>query len=754
MYISRIYIRNYKNFEELDLFIPNGDPLTIIGRNGAGKTNLLSAIRLVLDYSLPVWDKQFKEVDFCWNQNDQPWILGEEIVITITFSGVVSNLEVRALLESIAPAQSDGKQDQDEPLSLEANLSFVYAPVTYNKETNYDLIEDYLGFHVAGRYHPSGSYYTIEGRKVDYDDDIIKKKHFAKSKKEFYKHFYLAVEDLAKIETRPDNTFEKKIGRSNTGKARRHLNVLFLDALRDVKKDFHTGYNSIVSQLIRASAKKAESLRIGDEITDAMKYIRDSSSIPKAQEVFDDIEIRLAEDKVSFLPDNNQLVLGTPKITMENIGRYYNFLVDLSDEKRSSEELEVVGLGNQNLAYISSIFALFELKKELYLTKSEDDPIRIIYNLLLIEEPEAHLDVQNQKRLHTQIERKTTAFHNTEELEIQAEEAKNSNFQAFTQVIQTSHSTHLTSKSDLKNIIVIEKDTKTARAININSILKSNSEKYEHNRRILRQYLDATRSSLLFAKKVILVEGLSEKYALSSILNFFFLNSATSNGQRDVDGEGIEIVEVGGKNFEPFAALYQPNSDVGLKTKCLVLCDGDIQLKNVPITNYASEHEILNNSGLAESKSSTFLKLSNIITFEVDTFFIPNPRDISKDNVDFLKWILLRLHLDGLYYSQPGKLKEKFEVIDAMKKNIIAGAITKDSVQKFFQEILYKEVSKPTISLYLASLLKTKATKDESEIEAWKKNVPDDVAIISFDKLQTFVTPNYIETGIKWLISE
>ena len=64
MYISRIYIKNYRNFKNFDLFIHNGEPLTVIGGNNSGKTNLLQAIRLVLDSQMKPWEKQMSESDF------------------------------------------------------------------------------------------------------------------------------------------------------------------------------------------------------------------------------------------------------------------------------------------------------------------------------------------------------------------------------------------------------------------------------------------------------------------------------------------------------------------------------------------------------------------------------------------------------------------------------------------------------------------------------------------------------------------
>ena len=51
MYISRVVIRNFRSFEQLDVSI--GPRTTcVIGENNTGKTNFLHAIRLCIDASL------------------------------------------------------------------------------------------------------------------------------------------------------------------------------------------------------------------------------------------------------------------------------------------------------------------------------------------------------------------------------------------------------------------------------------------------------------------------------------------------------------------------------------------------------------------------------------------------------------------------------------------------------------------------------------------------------------------------------
>jgi len=753
MYISRIYIKNYRNFDEFDLFIPDESPLTIIGGNNSGKTNFLQAIRLVLDSSMPPWVKKLSEDDFCWNKGENCWEEGEEIVITVTFSNVTNKEEIKSLLYSIAPTINEDAVNVSDS-SLEANISFVFAPSIFNKDGGYDISEDYTSFLVAGRYHPSGYYYLLDGAIKNYDDKIISNLYGCDNKENFYKYFYLCEEDIEKIRENPDGIFEKRLSKqSYANKIRRHINLLLLDALRDVKNDFSFGYHSLVSQLIRGGIKSSNKQKVFKEISDAFKNLRSSGTIPEANIILEEIEKRLQNRNINLLSDKADLVIGTPKVTLENIGRYFNFLVNLNEDLKMFQDMSVVGLGYQNLAYISAIFALFELKKEIILNDS-DERIKIVYNLLLMEEPEAHLDVQNQKYLHTQIENKTQKLMelNGSPEEENGDESKEKKFFAFTQVIQTSHSTHLASKSDLKNLVVLQKGVSQARAINIDSVLQLDSETYGHNRRILKQYLDATRSSLLFARKVILVEGLSEKYVLGTIVNSYLKEQKSGSSNVDIDSEGIEIVEVGGKIFEPFNALFKNDITKGLNNKCLNIRDGDSHLKDQVVTDYNVKYDELNTN----NEQSELLNTKwNIYTFEVDCFFLPDPTDINSNNIEYLKLIIYRFMQDRDYFKKNDTFVNKIKAIDDFANEIKSKQVDKNKFEKLFDAILGHEVSKPSISLYLSSLLKAKLLQDHVEIGTWNidSSLDPESGIIPFDDLHEFIIPRYIKDGLSWLIT-
>ena len=79
MRLSRIKIKNFRNFKNLNMRL--GEHAVILGENKVGKTNLLFALRLLLDPSLPDSARQLRLDDF-WDGLKRP--LGEDDIIEIS----------------------------------------------------------------------------------------------------------------------------------------------------------------------------------------------------------------------------------------------------------------------------------------------------------------------------------------------------------------------------------------------------------------------------------------------------------------------------------------------------------------------------------------------------------------------------------------------------------------------------------------------------------------------------------------------
>ncbi len=88
----------------------------------------------------------------------------------------------------------------------------------------------------------------------------------------------------------------------------------------------------------------------------------------------------------------------------------------------------------------------------------------------------------------------------------------------------------------------------------------------DNEARDFERYLDATRSTFLYAKKVILIEGPAELFLIPPLIHKV-LNV-------DLDSLGICVVPIYGKHFRSYVKMFK---DELLCKKCAVITDGDMQ---------------------------------------------------------------------------------------------------------------------------------------------------------------------------------
>jgi putative ATP-dependent endonuclease of OLD family len=187
------------------------------------------------------------------------------------------------------------------------------------------------------------------------------------------------------------------------------------------------------------------------------------------------------------------------------------------------------GLGLNNILYMSMLQLYFERRVAEQKTAGQ---------LLLVEEPEAHLHPQLQRVLLATLLRRNV------------------------QVFITTHSTHITSGVPLSSHIVL---TSTGGAITTFAKPTAIPAMAGEDVADLERYLDATRSALLYARKVLLVEGPAEQFVIPRL--------AKAVMGIDLDEEGIAVVPIFGTHFGSYAKLFGPG---GIRKKCAILTDGDL----------------------------------------------------------------------------------------------------------------------------------------------------------------------------------
>lgn len=324
--------------------------------------------------------------------------------------------------------------------------------------------------------------------------------------------------DLAKIE------WDEDVGSSIRFSDLQSFLVIFLPALRDVESDLRQYRGSPLARLINAmEIEEEEQEELVDALRKANKEIAAAETIDEIAKAID------ASFKMVTGPAFSMDVgLGVAEPSFQAIIRALRIL--LSNAAMQNFDPSSNGLGLNNILYVSILIEYFH--KRIGLQKSAGQ-------IILFEEPEAHLHPQVQLTLFKALS--TLPF----------------------QSILSTHSTHITANAPLGSYIVLSQtgDAAIASAIPAEDADLKQSEIHD-----LERYLDATRSNLLFARKVILVEGPAELFLIPALLKHV--------KELDLEREGVSVIPIYGVHFDVYAKLFSGDA---LPKKCAIITDGDLK---------------------------------------------------------------------------------------------------------------------------------------------------------------------------------
>ena len=319
------------------------------------------------------------------------------------------------------------------------------------------------------------------------------------------------------------------------------LNYIYLSPLRDVNRDLKPNNKNLLSKLFLNLSELKNEENYEENMS---QIIKENFNDEKWKNLIDDGKEKITTHltEMNFFENNQEIDINFSTFEFEDIIKKLIIQIPTNtnnDENEKYFNLQQNGLGYNNLIYASTIFGDILQRKEVF---------GETYNLLLIEEPEAHL--------HPQLE--NTFFNYLHSLD------EKNKFQ----LMITSHSPTITAKTKLDNVIVMNNIDNKVFATSIKDTCVKDEDKI-----FLKKFLDVTKSQLFFAKGVILVEGITEALLLPLFAKI--LDEKEGVEKYNLEKNGIEVV-VTGTSFQRYSGLFNSdNKKERLNIKCAVLTDDD-----------------------------------------------------------------------------------------------------------------------------------------------------------------------------------
>lgn len=571
MYLKNLRIKNFRCIEDLTIEFREGLNV-IIGENNTGKTTIIDALRFAFSIGMQRREIYLSSNDFFIDRFGRKT---NEIEFHLTFSDILE--EQKGVFYEMLSISKDEKEDEnkDEIVNEKAKLKLHLRYGLINKNGVERIKFKYWGGEHEGENIPSELmdlfYFVYLGALRDAERDLKPNKGnrlgqlFMKLERDQDKQNEYAKSIDKKIKN--DKEWRVLINNANQ-KVNEHLKkISMLSDTQSVAIDFlPLEFKKIVENLnmflpFQAKIKKKEIIKIfGEENQKWKKYFENPS-----------------ESELIFR-NNFDVIFKTDTETI-NVPKM--MLKEIYDKSYKHFEIEQIGLGYNNLIYIATV--LGDLLERKYFEKES-------YNALLIEEPEAHLHPQLQDILFNYFQKV----------------GKNQ-----IQVFITSHSPTITAKTNINSTIVLYKEKSKISSLPLRKCPLS-----EEHKKYLERFLDVTKSQLFFAKGVILVEGISEALLLPVFADIM-------GDDYNLDKNGIEVVNIGGVAFEPFANLFNSEDyKKRLNVDCSIMTDDDREDIKGEESSRAKKAKDLENGQL-----KVFLAE---YTFEYE-LYISNNKDILMD---------------------------------------------------------------------------------------------------------------------------
>jgi len=554
MYIAQITIENFRNFKKTEIEFNDGVNV-IIGANNAGKTNLIKALSMPIDCqgSKRLGIDDFNKYISFTELKDNP----PKISIAITIK--------QGQNEEVDDLVTVGNWLTTLDTSYEALLTYEFFLPEKEKDKYLQAIAEIS---------------DTDPKAVDKVWKILKNDFIRLFT---YKIWGGKVENQTIADTESLQKFDFQ----------------FLSAIRDVERDMLSGRNTLLRDVldffmdyeIKALPEKDKSKEV--KTAEIKKKKQDFSD--KADDLLSDLLKRMAYGQkqiLSYAKDTGaSFDKGTPSFegSISDVEMFSALRLIVEYETGIKVPATHNGLGYNNLIFMSLLLAKMQVNSDgEYLGGNAK-----VFASLSIEEPEAHL--------HPSMQYKFLKF-----LKANRENKK------VRQIFMTTHSTHITSAVSLDEIICLYSENGQSKPGYPGRVFPDDKSK-----KYVQRFLDATKSDMLFAQRVIFVEGLAEQLLLSIFARYI---------GKSLEDNHIAVIDVGGRFFNHFLYLFDNPKPHVIPKKIVCLTDRDPVRKPKSGTDFtkcypfqykqnASEYEFKDN---ATGKIEQYDAHSNIKFFSQD----------------------------------------------------------------------------------------------------------------------------------------
>lgn len=434
MKISRISIRNYRNIKETTFSL--SDTTIFMGENNSGKSNMLRAIALPLysEDNMVSKNLSWEDINFDAKSEFFSYLSNQRSAIV---AGTVNKEEFSSHIPVVSVE-----------LHFTANESELY----YVKDIAFDISDGVITYGLLYRFCIDSVDKLLENIKSILSDESVEIERVKRNLLpiSLYTHSIIVPGKQSKVAY-------------DTLKQFRYT---FLPAERDgfSYDSNRIGYRSLV-KLLEAKYSSTDMVRIEGEYETFFNTVKEIGNIEQVINWQDESDIPYAKEfikNISVLPNMPSLssILNSIKLGYSN------------------ESLSLQGLGYRNLILLLVLLNSWE--------KHQSD---IALNVLIMEEPEAHLCVNNIRLMYSFINALTKD-------------------NARIQLVFTSHSTEFINKHDLKNLVVL--DSGYAYALL--------TELGQEERDYLSKNPNTDIYKLFLSHRCVLVEGISEELLIKAFL--------------------------------------------------------------------------------------------------------------------------------------------------------------------------------------------------------------------------------------------